>query len=139
MDDIYLVKKIAKTIKLTGVLEDGSTANSRQSKNVVCFVTPDRKYKLTPLRPGSYDILQLSGPGIDGTDGFFRKDSKYGYYTGSVHNIQVNIAVNKISAEMRVITYVPGPYSLSLKLDQKYKQSDYKSRTNTRSRRIIPA
>lgn len=117
MDDRVYVKKIASRIKLIGLLKDGSPANNKQAKDVVCFVTPNGKYELTIFRPAAVDILQLSGPGICE---LFVKDSKYGYFKGYINNQEVNIAINKICGEIRFITYVPGPYSLQFKREQEY-------------------
>lgn len=122
MDDRVMVKKIGRIIKLTGVRKDGSPANSRQSREVVCYVTPNGKYKLHIFRPAAVDMLQLDGPGI--TE-LFTRDAKYGYFLGYIKNQKVNIVINKISGEIRFIDYVPGPYSLQLKRNQMYDENGF--------------
>lgn len=122
MDDRIMVKKIAGRTKLTGLTKDGSPANTRQSRDVVCFVTPNGKYKLQIIRPADVDMLLLDGPGI--TE-FFVRDKRRDYFKGWIKGEEVNIEIKKISGEIRFITYVPGPYSLGMKLQQKYEDNYY--------------
>ena len=117
-------KKINHTIRLVGLLADGTKANSRQAKDVVCFASEDGRYKFAlpdfkdRLKPpnGTGAIawcyktnetyLFLEGPGVDFP---LEKSNKYNLYQGRIGEKEVNVVLKKVSGELRYIDYVPLP------------------------------
>jgi hypothetical protein len=121
---IMCKKKIIYKIRLVGLLADGTKANSRQAKDVVCFATEDRRYKFAlpdfkdRLKPPdttgaiAWDYqknetyLFVEGPGADFP---LEKSKKYKHYEGRIGEQEVNVVLNKVSGELRYIERVPLP------------------------------
>lgn len=120
-----LTKKIVKRVKLKGHIADGRVANTRQTKEVVGFVTPDGRFSFRYVRPkpelyrrdGSVrayytvprmpQILAVTGP--DMLEVHLNKNAKHDFYEGVICGHEVNVLLNRISGELRYITYVPLP------------------------------
>ncbi|SHO50426.1 hypothetical protein SAMN02745220_03432 [Desulfopila aestuarii DSM 18488] len=118
-------KKIVKTVKLQGRNADGCVANNRQSKEVVEFVTPDRRFSFRYIRtePSRYrrdgsiksystaprmpQLLAITGPGM--LEVRLKRSAKHDFYEGFIGRQEVNVVLNRISGELRFITYVPLP------------------------------
>jgi len=118
-------KKIVKRVKLQGHIADGRVANTRQSKEVVGFVTPDKRFSFRYIRtePSRYrrdgsiksystaprvpQLLAVTEPGM--FEIHLNKSTKHDFYEGFIGRQEINVALNRISGELRFITYVSLP------------------------------
>jgi hypothetical protein len=93
-----IIMSTPKRIKLIGTLEDGTVAKTRQAKEVVMFVSRDRKYKVSYAVSHNKDSLFLETPNDNYILG---KHYMHNYYWGECKGIKVHVTLKKVIGEIQ--------------------------------------
>jgi hypothetical protein len=93
-----MIMSTPKRIKLFGTLEDGTIAKTHQAKEVVMFVSRDRKYKVSYAVSHNKNILDFVTP--IGTY-MLGKHYMHNYYWGDCKGVKVHVTLKKITGELR--------------------------------------